>query len=248
MGRNGVLRQLVVLTARQVLGRRRVILALLAGCAPILVAVTNRLAGGLDDAAWLPGLVDGLVITTLLPLVALIFGTSVLGGEIDDGTIVFLLVRPIPRWQIVLAKLGVAAVAVTALVGTSAVIATLVSSTDATGPAMAFAALAGVAWGALAYTAIAVALSLVTSHSLMVGLVYVYIWEGVVAGLFTGTRLLSVHQYVLGVAAALDPHHPSVLPWHLEPATSVGLGALVVVGATAIAIRRLSRFQVSERG
>ena len=114
MGRDGVLRQLVMLTARQALGRRRVILAALASCAPILVAVTYRMAGGQEHQTWLAGLLDGLVITTLLPLVALVFGTSVVGGEIDDGTIVYLLVRPVARWLIVLAKLAVAVAATAA--------------------------------------------------------------------------------------------------------------------------------------
>ena len=228
MGRDGVLRQLIVLTARQALGRRRVLVALLAACVPVLVAVIYRLAGGQDAQAWTSNLLDNVVITTLLPLVALIFGTSVLGGEIEDGTIVYLLVRPVARWQIVLAKLAVGAVATAVVVGASA-------------------AIAGVTWGALIYVAIAVALSLVTGHALIIGLVYVYIWEGVVAGLFTGTRLLSVHQYVLGVMSTLDPSQPSMLPAHLPISSSVELGAVVAVGAAVVAAWRLSRFEVSER-
>ncbi len=248
MGRDGVLRQLVMLTARQALGRRRMLLAVLAGCAPILVSAVYRLAGGQDYESWTSGLLDNLVITTLLPLVALIFGTSVLGGEVEDGTLVYLLVRPIARWQIVLAKLAVATAATAAIIGASAVIATVISLPGGAGPGTAAAALAGVAWGALIYTSIAVALSLVTGHALIVGLAYVYIWEGVVAGLFTGTRLISVHQYVLGVAAALDPAQPSLLPWHLDLAASLELGAVVAVGAMLVAIRRLARFEVAERG
>ena len=247
MGRDGVLRQLLVLTARQALGRRRMLLAVLAGCAPILVSAIYRLAGGLEYESWTAGLLDNLVITTLLPLVALIFGTSVLGSEVEDGTLVYLLVRPVARWQIVVAKLVVAAVATAVIIGASAVVAILISLPGAAGPGTAAAALAGVAWGALAYTSIAVALSLVTGHALIVGLAYVYIWEGVVAGLFTGTRLISVHQYVLGVTAALDPTQPSLLPWHLELATSLELGAVVAAGATLIAIWRLARFEVAER-
>ena len=44
-----------------------------------------------------------------MPLVALIFGTAALGSEIEDGTAVYLLIKPIPRWQIALAKILVAA-------------------------------------------------------------------------------------------------------------------------------------------
>ena len=204
MGRHGVFRQLAVLTARQALGRRRM-------------------------------------------LVALIFGTSVLGGEIEDGTIVYLLVRPVARREIVAAKLLVGAAATAILVGISAALALLISLPPSLGPGMVMASSVAIAWGALIYTAIAVALTLVTGHALIVGLIYVYLWEGVIAGLFAGTRLASVHQYVLGVAAALDPTQPSLLQAHLSAASSVGLGLLVAAAATVFAVWRLAGFEVAER-
>ncbi|HXQ96651.1 MAG TPA: ABC transporter permease subunit [Candidatus Acidoferrales bacterium] len=247
MGRDGVIRQLVVLTARQAVGRRRILVALLAAAVPVFVAVVYRLAGGGDAGAWASGLLGNVVITTLLPLVALVFGTAVLGGEVEDGTLVYLLVRPVARWQVVVAKLAVGALATALVVGASAALALLVVLPSGVVTGTILAALAGIAWGALIYSAIAVALSLVTGHALIVGLVYVYIWEGVVAGLFTGTRLLSVHQYVLGVVAALDPTQPSLLPAHLPLSSSVELGALVGVGATLVAAWSLARFEVSER-
>ena len=38
---------------------------------------------------------DGLVIRTVLPLVALVFGTAALGSELEDGTGVHFLTKPI---------------------------------------------------------------------------------------------------------------------------------------------------------
>ena len=61
----------------------------------------------------------------------------------------------------------------------------------------------GRGFGALEYTAVFLALSLVTSRALVVGLAYVVIWEGAVAGLFEGTRILSVRQHALAIADAL---------------------------------------------
>jgi ABC-2 type transport system permease protein len=40
----------------------------------------------------------------LIPICALSFGTTALGVEREEQTLVFLLTRPIPRWQILLAK------------------------------------------------------------------------------------------------------------------------------------------------
>ncbi len=40
----------------------------------------------------------------VVPVCALAFGTASIGGDREDRTLVFLLVRPIPRWLILLAK------------------------------------------------------------------------------------------------------------------------------------------------
>jgi ABC-2 type transport system permease protein len=45
----------------------------------------------------------------MLPVVSLIVGTGVLGSEVDDGTIVHILTKPLARRDIILAKFGVAA-------------------------------------------------------------------------------------------------------------------------------------------
>ena len=50
-------------------------------------------------------LLEGLTVTTVLPLVALVYGTAALGAEIEDGTAVYLLAKPIPRSRIIFAKL-----------------------------------------------------------------------------------------------------------------------------------------------
>ena len=46
-------------------------------------------------------MLDTLVVRTVMPLVALIVGTAALGSEIEDGTAVYLMVKPIARWRIV---------------------------------------------------------------------------------------------------------------------------------------------------
>ena len=46
-------------------------------------------------------ILDPLMVRTILPLVALVFGTAALGSELEDGTAVFLIIKPIPRWRII---------------------------------------------------------------------------------------------------------------------------------------------------
>ena len=89
---------LVDVTLRAMLGRRRTVLLVLLAGLPVLVALLIRVSGGRPDA---DRVLDTLVVRFVMPLVALIVGTAVLGSEIEDGTAVYLMVKPIARWRIV---------------------------------------------------------------------------------------------------------------------------------------------------
>ena len=231
---------LVTVTLRGLLGRRRTLLmALLAGL-PILVGLLIRLGGGRNDA---PEILDALVIRTVLPLIALVFGTAAIGSEIEDGTAVYLLAKPIARWRIALAKLGVAA-GLTAALTVPPIIVTglLVEGFGGGSIATAFGfALAAIA-GGTAYAVAFAALGVVTSRALVVGLGYTLLWEGVLAGLLDGTRFMSIRQATLGVATALTGDDIGVDV--LGPVVSVLILAVVVVGGFLLTTRWLMRFQV----
>ncbi|MBI1901961.1 MAG: ABC transporter permease subunit [Planctomycetia bacterium] len=49
--------------------------------------------------------VTGIFTLVLLPVVALAYATSSIGGDREDKTLLFLLIRPVPRSMILLAKL-----------------------------------------------------------------------------------------------------------------------------------------------
>ena len=98
------------ITLRQLLSRRRTLLLLLLGGVLVLVAGIFRLAGEEARAmAFTSGLLDNLGVRTLMPLVALLFGTGAIGAEIEDGTAIFLLAKPLSRRTVVLTKLVIAA-------------------------------------------------------------------------------------------------------------------------------------------
>jgi ABC-2 type transport system permease protein len=227
-------------TLRALLGRRRTLLIALLGGLPILVALLIRVGGGRPDAA---PILDTLVIRTVLPLVALVLGTAALGSEIDDGTVIFQLLKPIPRWRIALAKSTVAAGLTAALVLPPMIVTgLLLGGINATAIGLAggfaIAALLGGAAYAVAFTALGV----VTSRALIVGLGYTLIWEGVLAGILEGTRFLSVRQATLGFAAMLTGRDIGVDP--LAPAVSAAIIVGVIGLGFAIATLRLRRFQV----
>ena len=74
---------------------------------------------------------DQLIVRTVLPLIALVFGTAALGTELEDGTIVFLLTKPVRRFRIVLAKGVVAAGLTAALIVPATVLTGLVADLTA---------------------------------------------------------------------------------------------------------------------
>jgi ABC-2 type transport system permease protein len=231
---------LVAVTLRGLLGRRRIVLMVVLAALPVLVGLLIRLGGGRSDA---PEILDSLVIRTVLPLIALVIGTSTIGSEIEDGTAVFLLAKPIARWRIALAKLTVAA-GLTAALTVPPIVVTglLVGGFGGASMATAFGfALAAIA-GGTAYAVAFAALGVVTTRALIVGLGYTLLWEGVLAGLLDGTRFLSIRQATLGVAAALTGEDPGADL--LEPVVAAAILVVVVVGGFLLTARALARFQV----
>jgi ABC-2 type transport system permease protein len=227
-------------TLRGLLGRRRTVLMLLLVGLPVLVALLVRIAGSDAEA---DRILDPMIVRTILPLVALVFGTAALGAELEDGTAVYLIVKPIPRWRIVAAKMLVAAGLTVALIMPSTVLTGVLASGTGSGSlATTFAYALAASIGGAAYACAFVALSAFTGRALIIGLAYTLIWEGVLAGLLEGTRFLSIRQATLGIAAGLSEPPFGVTP--LEFPLSVAIIAVVLVGSVVLGSLRLARFEI----
>lgn len=230
----------LVITLRGLLDRRRFWLMVLLAATPVVFAVAGRVFGRgvMDEPVF-----DRLVIQTVLPLIALVFGTGALGSELEDGTIVYLLAKPLRRSRIVLAKGAVAAALTAALVVPATLLTGLVLSTqkaDILGPTLAYAVAVGV--GGTAYALGFMTLSSITSRALAAGLAYVLIWEGLLSEFLPGTQTFSVRQATLGLADALGAN---VRRDPLDPATAVTVLTIVIVGSLLLGSWRMSRFQLS---
>jgi ABC-2 type transport system permease protein len=236
------------LTLGQMLGRGRTILIGILALLPVLIALVYRLGSqDTDQQEWAATvLLDGLVVSTFLPLAALVYGTAVLGAEIEDGTAVYLLSKPIARSRIIVAKLLAAWTLTTATVLSSALVAGAIALYDKPKAGILLGFGVGIALGGLVYSALFVLLSVVTSRALIAGLIYVFIWEGLVNGLFAGTRLLSVRHYTLGVADAFVDLPAVDFDAALDPVTALVLMLVFGAGATWYAVRRLRGFEIGE--
>jgi len=239
-------RAIMELTVRQILGAKRTLLLVAFALIPVLVAILFRTTGRdtkLDE--WTANtLYAGLIATTLLPLVALVFGTAALGSEFEDGTAVYILARPIPRWTIVVSKLTVAATATVALVLFSSILSGIVASGGAGSIVSGFSI--ALAAGAVVYCCLFVCLSIVTSRALIAGLIYVFLWEGVITSLFSGLQVFSVRQYVLGLADRIISTNPATFSARLNGIEGGILMVAVAAVAVIIAVRRLKVWEIGE--
>jgi ABC-2 type transport system permease protein len=186
-----------------------------------------------------PVVAVGLGFFVVLPVIALIVGSGVLGSEIDDGTAVHILAKPLPRRDIIGSKLVVAFGVTVVTVGAAMLLTGLLAGSTG----LALGLLAGAAVGGVAYCALFVALSLVTRRPVLIGLVYVVVWEDLLSNLVPGTAVLSVQQYSLATAATVadtDLFNPLV-----STPVSLVMAAIITVGATLLAVDRLRSFSVA---
>ncbi|HEX6140697.1 MAG TPA: ABC transporter permease subunit [Candidatus Limnocylindria bacterium] len=233
------------ITLRQLLSRRRTLLLLLLGAILVLVAVIFRLAGDPSrEAVFTSGLLNNLGLAALMPLVALLFGTGAIGSELEDGTAVFLLAKPVNRWTILLTKLAVAAGCSVLLTCVPIFLAGLIAA-GGLGNGLVIGFTIGGAVGSVVYCALFVFLSLVTTRALVIGLGYVLIWEGVLAGLFAGTRTFSVKQYALSVSGAFADVPATVLNPQLALELALAMTVVVLVASVVLAWRRLVQIQIA---
>jgi len=226
------------ITARGLFGRRRVLVLLPLPLLLVGLALLMR-ATGVDPRQWGTAVLVGLGLAVLLPITALVVGTGVLGSEIDDGTVVHILTKPLPRTEILLSKLAVA-VGVTA--ATSAVPLSIAGFL-ADGARLGAGLAVGAVLGSVAYSSLFLLLSLVTRRPVLLGLVYILVWEGLLGNFVSGTRILSIQQYVITIADELSPS--TILTAQVGVTTAVVMSVVFVVVSTLVAFNRLGSFSLA---
>lgn len=202
---NGTIAKLAL---QALLGRRRFFLLL---AFPVLLIALVTLITALTDGDAAFDILPGLGYPLVLPLVAILAASSVLGPEVDDGSIVYLLAKPVSRYGVAISK-WLVALGATLVAGSLAILIASLITGDTT---RALGMFVGAVVAGTAYSALFLAISAVTRHAVIASLMFVLIWESLLGNLFTGVAWLSIGQWGLRIGHEVSGKlpDPANLTW-----------------------------------
>ncbi|MCO5313584.1 MAG: hypothetical protein M9952_11700 [Microthrixaceae bacterium] len=203
------------------------------GVAVVQLIVSWMVRGSGDRVQGALTMIDAFGLTLTIPLAALVFGTASLGDPIEDGTYVYLWLRPLRR-----AAISAAAFASTlTLVVPLAVLPTVLSAlVIAEGPRLVLAAAVASMAAAVAYSAVFVLIGQLTRRSLVWGIAYLLIFEQFIARGGRGVGFLSLHSYAVALVQSIS--HQEMRLAYFGGVTAAVVLATVTVAMLAISMRR----------
>lgn len=228
---------------------------------PTALAVLIRLFTAEPQPASLElQLVLVLIPQTLLPLMALLYASGMIQDEIDEQTMTYLLIRPLPRWSIYLIKLLSTWLLASILGGvftTLTYVAIYAGGPDFWSDVVMSKiplAIGAFTLALLGYCALFGCLSLLTRYTLIIGIGYIILFEGLLANIEYEIRRLTVMYYLR--VLELRWLKPEETDWgiNLDKAPSSLMCVLVLVlvslAATALALSlfRRQEFRVKTPG
>ncbi|MEK2474612.1 ABC transporter permease [Streptomyces noursei] len=214
------------LTYRALLGRRRALILFALPALLVAIAVIVRALTGADDAT-AGGILGGFALGTMVPLIGVIAGTGAIGPEIDDGSVIYLLAKPVRRSTIIFTKLLVSIGVTAAFSAIPVLVAGFILNGNSQQIAVAYAVAAAVA--SVAYSALFLLFGTVTRHAVVLGLVYALVWEAFVGNIVPGARTLSVQQWALAVGQQVGAEGA------LNSAVQLPLALCLLVAVTGLA-------------
>jgi ABC-2 type transport system permease protein len=226
--------------ARQNRGLRLVVLAALFAMPIVFALLIRHYAVNYRPAQVENGLLFGLIFPALVPLSALLFASGMVQDDVEEQTLTYLLIRPIPRWAIYLAKL-LGTVLVTWARAAIFAVGTLLTiywgDDRLTGAALrdrAVIVTALLALAIFAYSAIFGALSLWIRRTLVVGAIYIVVVEGIFGSIDFVIREATV-IYSIRVLAVRWLDIPGA-DWSIDPAVAVSASTCVIVLVSIAAV------------
>ncbi len=218
---------------RQLTSRSRIIgLTLLALVAPISGFALGSADASLDDAV---RLVAGVGLGLVLPVVSLVFAGAAIGDLRDDQTLVYLWLRPMDRWPIVV---GAALAAATLAAPITIVPVIAAAALTGAGSGIVTGTLLACVVGLVAYVGVFTLFGVWLKRFIVWGLAYILIWEGFIAQAGAGVARVALRKYTRSILVDRTGADLDLADFSL--ATAVVVPVVVAVAALAIATWRLS--------
>ena len=220
---------------------RTVGVAILAAIAPFLVLlVADKSPSTYADTIVPAGITFAIAV--------LILTAAVLRDERDGGTLPFIYLRPIPRWRFAIEAMGAgmaAALTIAVITWLLTVVAALISgiSFNDTLPGLVLYAVA-----AIGYTAIFLPLGYMVPRALLIGLVYITIFEWVMTDAVPAIAQISIWRISASVFADFGPSISSeILNRFISPVTIGAWGGVAKIAGVVVVGWALLTWALSKR-
>jgi ABC-2 type transport system permease protein len=230
------------LTLRQFTGGKAIRVVGLFALLPALFAAIYWInAGDIEPREFLDGLYLNLISATVLPIATLILATNALGNEIEDRTMVYLVLKPISRLRIVLEKYVAVAATAMLLLGIGNIVSWLIvmRGDTANNFDLIVAIQISTLFGVLANAAVFLAVSLIVPRALLAGIMYSLLWESTFTRFIPGIRLMSIRHYVQSMYVRIVDDVAITLDEAMQLGPAIIVLVLVIVVSLAVATWRL---------
>ena len=186
------------------------------------------------------GFVSYMGLSILVPIVALIFASASLGDTREDGTLVYLWLRPISRLSV---STGAWAASVTIALPLTVIPMTISALLLDAGNRVVTATIITSILAVVAYSGLFVTLGLIVKNPVLWGLAYIFIWEAIVASFAKPAAALAVSGYSRAIITGRTNVEFDYL---FDPAQSVSILMLIIITIAGIALSsaRLNRLEV----
>lgn len=193
---------------------------------PVLLMLAARIMEGVgsasasDVAGFFGHFMLSLYFQLLIPVLALFFGTSIVNEELDNKTLVYLTIVPVPRRAVLLGKYLAALLLAALLIVAGFLLCFLAASFTRLGDAAAWEELGlflGTSLLALfCYSALFTALGAFMKKSILLGLFFVFGWESVVQYFPGVTQKFTIIHWIKSLLP-IPPGQNSFLSFQLQP-------------------------------
>ena len=235
-------RESLVVSYRLVLGQMRSAGRIVALLLLSLTAVVAGFAVGTSDSATIDeaaAVIANLGFAVVLPVVCLVFAGGSIGDLRDDKTLVYLWLRPMHRWPIVVGAALAGLTMATPIILPSVVVAAALTGA---GSGLTVATSIATVVGLVAYTSIFTMLGVWLRRHIVWGLAYILIWEGFIALGGPGVAQFAIRTYTRSII--VDRTGADLVGADFSTVTAIVVPLVVSVVALMAATWRLNHDDV----